>query len=417
MANTPAPSATSWQSGFWCLMGTQFQNAFSDNALKQLIILILLANSPPSAEDGLVAIGFAVFATPFILFSMLGGWLADRFSKQRIMVDVKLAEVGIMLFATFALSQDSLLLKLGAIFLMGCHSAIFAPSKYGILPEILPHGKLSWGNGILEFLTFMGIILGTYAAGAFRDAYKGREWIAGFVLVAVAVCGWFVSRRINQTPAANPNCPRRVNPVTDLWIQLKIMKENRDIWRACAGNTGFYFVAALVTMNMLVYGKSILLLNDTENSLLNVYLGVGIGLGSVVAGIASRGRIEYKLVPVGAVGLALSSFPMGLDGITAKTFYIALASLGFFAGIFIVPITTVLQDRPSPSSKGAVQGAVSVLSFLGIFAASLVQWVSRTYLGVTSGEVFWICGACALLTGAYAAISRGRMIQGEAAAS
>ena len=43
---------------------------------------------------------------------------------------------------------------------MGCHSAVFAPSKYGILPELLPHDRLSWGNGILELLTFLGIIFG-----------------------------------------------------------------------------------------------------------------------------------------------------------------------------------------------------------------------------------------------------------------
>ena len=43
---------------------------------------------------------------------------------------------------------------------MGTHSAIFGPSKYGSLPELLPERKLSWGNGILELGTFMAIILG-----------------------------------------------------------------------------------------------------------------------------------------------------------------------------------------------------------------------------------------------------------------
>ena len=43
---------------------------------------------------------------------------------------------------------------------MGIHSAIFGPSKYGLLPELVPTEKLSWGNGILELGTFMAIILG-----------------------------------------------------------------------------------------------------------------------------------------------------------------------------------------------------------------------------------------------------------------
>lgn len=421
--HTPSPSAIShvgWQRGFWSLMGTQFQNAFSDNALKQLIILVLLAGATASASgekknDELVAMVTAVFSAPFILFAMLGGWLADRNSKQRMMVYVKTAEMGIMAFAGVALWLESLPLLLGAIFLMGCHSAIFAPSKYGILPEILPHDKLSWGNGILELLTFLGVILGVVAAGIFSDAFlkEGRAWIAGPILMAIAFVGWLLSRQVTPVPAADPTCPVRINPVTDLWRQLSIMKQDRDLWRACWGNTGFYFISALVMMNMVVFCKDILKLTDTQNSMMNVWLAIGIGIGSVVAGYASRGRIEYRLVPIGALGLALSTVPMGMDGVTADTFRICMGCLGFSAGLFIVPVVTVIQHRPSPESKGAVQGSVSSLSFLGIMAAAGVQWVSRDAFGISSGQVFWLCGASALICGAYAAISRGRFIEVE----
>ena len=398
-------------------MGTQFQNAFSDNALKQLIILVLLASAATSAgeaeQDRMVSLVTAVFSAPFILFAMLGGWLADRNSKQRMMVYVKAAEMGIMAFAGVALALGSLPLKLCAIFLMGCHSAIFAPSKYGILPEILPHEKLSWGNGILELLTFLGVILGTVAAGIFSDFFKGSEWIAGPILVVIAFGGWILSRQVTPVPAADPTCPVRINPVTDLWRQLRIMKQDRDLWRACWGNTGFYFISALVMMNVVVFGKSVLNLTGTQNSMLNVWLALGIGFGSVVAGYASRGHIEYRLVPIGALGLALSTVPMGMEGVTADTFRICMATLGFSAGLFIVPVVSVIQHRPSPESKGAVQGAVSSLSFLGIMAAAGVQWVSRETFHISSGQVFWVCGASAIICGAYAAISRGRFIKVE----
>ena len=439
-------------------MVTQFQNAFSDNALKQLIILVLLASAAASTgdaeQDRLVSLVTAVFSAPFILFAMLGGWLADRNSKQRMMVYVKSAEMGIMAFAGLALWLKSLPLLLGAIFLMGCHSAIFAPSKYGILPEILPHEKLSWGNGILELLTFLGVILGTVAAGIFSDAFGARtiattettglvvgqiltgtdvpagaiitaftptsitiniglEWIAGPILMAIAFVGWLSSRNVTPVPAADPTCPVRINPVTDLWRQLRIMKQDRDLWRACWGNTGFYFISALVMMNMVVFCKKVLNLTDLQNSMMNVWLALGIGIGSVVAGYASRGRIEYRLVPIGALGLALSTVPMGMEGVTADTFRICMATLGFSAGLFIVPVVSVIQHRPSPESKGAVQGSVSSLSFLGILAAAGVQWVARETFQISSGQVFWVCGASAIICGAYAAISRGRFIKAE----
>ncbi len=398
-------------------MGTQFQNAFSDNALKQLIILVLLGSAAASAgdaeQDALVSLVTAVFSAPFILFAMLGGWMADRYSKQSVMIGVKLAEVFIMAFAAVALASGSLVMKLVAIFLMGCHSAIFAPSKYGILPEILPHEKLSWGNGILELLTFLGVIFGTVAAGYFADTFKGQEWVVGPILMGIALVGWVLSRQITPVPAADPACPMRINPVTDLWKQLRIMQADRDLWRACWGNTGFYFISALVMMNVVVFGKNTLHLSGLENSMLNVWLALGIGIGSVVAGYASRGRIEYRLVPLGALGLALSTIPMGMEGVTADTFRICMGTLGFSAGLFIVPVVSVIQHRPSPESKGAVQGSVSSLSFLGIMAAAGVQWIARETFHISSAQVFWVCGASAIICGAYAAISRGRFIEVE----
>jgi acyl-[acyl-carrier-protein]-phospholipid O-acyltransferase/long-chain-fatty-acid--[acyl-carrier-protein] ligase len=155
-----------WGRGFWALMFTQAQGAFSDNALKQLVIYLVLALHLGKQEEmAMSAKAGAAFALPFILFSMFGGWLADRCSKRSVMRWVKTAEIGIMLFAAWALASGRLGMQMGAICLMGVHSAIFGPAKYGILPEVLPVSKLSWGNGILELLTFLGIIGGIYAAG------------------------------------------------------------------------------------------------------------------------------------------------------------------------------------------------------------------------------------------------------------
>ena len=389
------------------MMATQFQNALSDNALKNLVILLVLARSMGEGErETYVALAGALFAAPFILFSMLGGWLADRFSKQLVMNRVKAAEVGIMLFAAVALALHSLPLELASVFLMGCHSAIFGPSKYGILPEILPADRLSWGNGILELLTFLGIIAGTVAGSVLAGQFKEQAWISGVLLAFLACIGFACSRGIPKVPAANPACPLRINPVTDLWVQVCAMRRDRDLWRANWGNTGFFFIAALVQMNLVLHAKRVLGLSETENGLLNAALAVGIGLGSCVAGYASRGRIEYRLIPAGALVMALATVPMGMHGVALWFFCVALVLLGLGGGLFIVPIAAVLQHRPSAETKGAVQGAASVLSFVGILAASGVQVVLSRTLGVESGGVFWFCGAAALATGVYVAASR-----------
>ncbi len=409
-----APDHPGWKRGFWSLMATQFQTAFSDNALKNLVVLLVLGSAMPADQrNTTVALAGGLFAAPFILFSMLGGWLADRFSKAAVMRAVKLAEVGIMLFAASALAFESVWLQLAAVFLMGCHSAIFAPSKYGILPELLPHDCLSWGNGVFELLTFLGIIFGIAASGFLAEAFAGRQEVSGLLLAGLALVGWACSRGITPVPAANPTCAARVNPATDLWARLRIMRTDRDLWRASWGNAGFFFVAALVQMNLVIHAEDVLALSKAQNAYLTLALALGIGFGSLAAGYASRGRIEYRLVPVGSAGLALCAVPLGLSGVGLTGFTMSLVGVGFFAGLFIVPIAAVLQHRPAPEDKGAVQGAANVLSFVGILGAAGAQWLGSTWLGLTSGEVFWLCGAAALATGAYAAISRGRFIEAE----
>lgn len=388
-------------------MITQFQNGFSDLALKTLIVFLVLSRPMPEEErNAYVAYAGALFSAPFIMFSMFAGWLADRFSKQRIMTYVKSAEIFIMLFAAVALHFENLYLELASVFLMGCHSAVFSPSKYGILPELLPTNKLSWGNGVLELLTFLGIILGTVAGGLLAAHMSQDRFLAGVALAVLAVGGWYTSQKIPKVPAADPMCPLRINPITDLITQLRQMRKDRDLWRANWGNTGFWFVATLVQMNLTIFAKNVLHLTDDQNGYLNAALGIGIGVGSASAGTLSRGRIQYGLVPLGAAGLALSTIPMGIEGISVFSFSLCLVALGLMGGFFIVPIAAVLQYRPTPETRGAVLAAANLVSFMGIFAVSAVQILLNKVLGLTPGQVFWVCGVVALLSGFYAVATR-----------
>ena len=125
--------------GFWALIVTQFQGAFSDNTLKWLAtFLVMQSGMSENVRDRLISIVGALFAIPFILFSMTGGFFADHFSKRRVVLGVKVFEVFVMSLALFSLATRQLYLTIFCVFLMGVHSAIFGPSKYGLLPELLP---------------------------------------------------------------------------------------------------------------------------------------------------------------------------------------------------------------------------------------------------------------------------------------
>jgi len=131
--------------GFWSLFFTQFQESFSDNAYKFLVIFFVTAMTLPGDRRHLLVllVGW-LFSLPFILFSMAGGYLADRFSKRSVVIGVKIAEIPVMGVALLGLALKSLPILLLAVFIRSTQSACFSPSKYGLLPELLPEKRLSF---------------------------------------------------------------------------------------------------------------------------------------------------------------------------------------------------------------------------------------------------------------------------------
>src|SRR6476620_7193096 len=163
---------TGWKRGFAGLMATQFLGALNEHGLKQLIVFLLIGMGLEQAQrDSLVLQVGVLFAVPYILFSMAGGYLADRFSKRSVTIATKVLEVLVMGLAIAGLASHDLTIEFIAVFLASTQAALFGPAKYGLLPEILPNSKLSWGNGVLELGTFVGVIVGTIAAGVMADRF------------------------------------------------------------------------------------------------------------------------------------------------------------------------------------------------------------------------------------------------------
>ncbi|HEX4264141.1 MAG TPA: acyl-[ACP]--phospholipid O-acyltransferase [Verrucomicrobiae bacterium] len=387
--------------GFWALIVTQFQGAFSDNVLKNLVIFVaIFGTTMTSAQQHQFgeSIG-ALFSLPFILFSMAGGYLADRFSKRSVMLGVKVFELAIMSLVLAGLWTLNRHILLACVFLMGTHSAFFGPSKYGSLPELLPERKLSWGNGLLELGTFMAIILGTVAAAVLSQKLDHRQWVSGFILIALAIFGFATCFGITRIPAADPAKKFNANFPSEVWRQLRAMRGDRPLWLAVIGNTYFNFLGALLLLNLFFYGADVLHVDETHIGFLNVALALGIGLGSVAAGYLSGGKIEYGLVPLGAVGLSVFSALLALPGLPVGKALVLLALLGFTGGFFIVPIAALLQHKPSRETKGEVQATANLLSFVGVFLASGAHWLLAQKLQFSPRAIF-LTGGVMTLAGA-----------------
>src|SRR5476651_1345574 len=392
--------------GFWALIITQFQGAFSDNVVKNLVILLALFGTSMTAVEKNhfgESIG-ALFALPFILFSMAGGFLADRFSKRSVMLGVKVFELLIMSLVFAGLLTLNKNLLLASVFLMGTHSAFFGPSKYGLLPELLPEKKLSWGNGLLELGTFTAIIFGTVAAAFFAKKFHGEQFWSGFILIALAIAGLTTSLGISCVPAADPSRKFRDDLIGQIFGQLRAIRQDRPLVLAFLGNTYFNFIGALLLLNLFFFGANVLHVDETKIGILNVALALGIGLGSAAAGYLSGGKIEYGLVPLGAFGLSIFSALLALPHLSVTDAVVLLSLLGFAGGFFIVPVAALLQHKPARENKGEVQATANLLSFVGVFLASGAHWLLAQHFQLSPRAIFLVGGVLTFLGAIYVLI-------------
>ncbi len=385
--------------GFWSLFAAQFQESFSDNAYKFFLIAVVTAMELTKIQrDALIFEVGALFSIPFILFSMSGGYLADRFSKRSVIIGLKIAEVLVMGLALVGLATHSFSILIIALFLRSTQSACFSPSKFGLLPELLPERQLSWANGVLELGIFLAIILGTVAGSTMHDTFTSELWWAGIVLVVLSLFGLAAGAGIDRVPAADPRKKYNLNFLSEFLAQHRYMRKDRTLFLAVLGNSFFYFVAALLQFNIVIYATDVLNISGMRASSLQAAVAIGIGLGSFLAGYLSGPRIEYGFIPLGAIGLTVFSMLLSLPGLSFTSISIGLVLLGFAAGFFVVPINALIQHRPDAAMKGAIIGASNLQSWIGILLASAFYYFLSSVCHFGPASIFLICGLMTLGT-------------------
>ena len=388
--------------GFWALIATQFQGAFSDNILRNLLLSMIVGMQMQKTErETFVSVVTFLFSIPFLLLSMPGGWLADRFSKRQVTLWTKVMEFGSMLLATAGLATHTLWLTLAALTLVASQAALFGPSKYGLLPELLPERRLSWGNGVIELGTFIAIILGTVGGAWMGEHFSGREVYAGYVLLGLAAAGFVTSLGIDRVPAAAPEKRFRANVLSDLGTQIGVMRKDRALFLAVLGNTYFWFLGSLLFSTIVVYGPDVLHVGQAKTGYLNATLAIGIGLGSMVAGWISDNKIEYGLIPLGSIGMTVTGLILGVRPHGLLGSAVLLGLLGFWAGFYAVPVNALIQHRPAPEQKGGIIAAANLLSFVGIALSSGVYFFFTAFVQLNPRGVIVVASLITACSTAY----------------
>jgi acyl-[acyl-carrier-protein]-phospholipid O-acyltransferase/long-chain-fatty-acid--[acyl-carrier-protein] ligase len=389
--------------GFFCFFCTQFLGAFNDNFYK--IIVTLVALDIPAAAGGgneyIPLIG-GLFILPFLFFSGYAGHLADVYSKRNILVAVKVFEIVAMSLGFLAFFADRIEPMLVVVFLMGLHSTIFSPAKYGILPEMLPDKDLSRGNGLLEMSTFLAIILGTSVGGAIYEAWKDRLGWIGVVLIFIAVLGTLTSLGITKVRPSGAAKRFVLNPLAEIWHGTKRLYSDQPLWLTVMGISYFWFLGAFLQMVLPLFGKEILHLGETRIGLLWTFAALGIGLGSLAAGRLSGDKVELGLVPIGSIGMGIFSIVFFLSQSSFAWTAASLVCLGFWGGFFAVPLNALLQQRSGREDKGRLIATNNVFNTIGVLLASVMLWSMANLLGVPPDRMILVLGLLTFVMTAYA---------------
>lgn len=372
---------------FWLLTCSQFLGAFNDNLFKQFILILAttltaqgLINFSWWPQDPQPIAG-AVFSLPFVMFALVGGFIADRFSKRSVIVTMNFIEILVMVTGFAALYygtidiNTSVILCMVTLFFMGTQSSLFGPSKYGTLPEIVREERLSWANGIIQMTTFTAIILGT-ALPLIKFLREREEPFAyhtsGYFFVGIAMIGWLLSLGIRKRPPAGPE--RRfqkslfLTPVHAIQ-EIRYLSRDKELILAVLAAAWFSLIGAMALFVINSYGTNVLGLTDAGSSLFFWCAG-GIALGSLLVGFISGPRVELGIVPIGIVGMSLGFMVTGWLTPGDWNIQIALLITGVFGGFYSIPLRSLIQQRPKKEEKGRVLGAAELIDWIFILSAA-----------------------------------------------
>ncbi|RLA77385.1 MAG: acyl-[ACP]--phospholipid O-acyltransferase [Epsilonproteobacteria bacterium] len=389
--------------GFLPYVVVVFLNAFTDLGHK-----IIIQNTVFKIYDGetqiiLTAIVNALILLPFIMLFSPSGFIADRFSKSRVMrISAGLAVI-ITLMITLSYYLGMFELAFVMTFLLAVQSAIYSPAKYGYIKELVGNNYITMGNGVVQAVTTVSILSGIFVYSIFFENYlEGVNYQSsseilqhiapiGWLLVFGSVIEFFLAYRLPDTHIENE---KRFS--FSSYIRMEYLKKNlmmlhqkEIIFTSILGLSLFWGISQVVLSSFPEYAKNTIGITNTiiVQGMMAV-AGIGIVIGSVIAGKVSRNHIEIGTIPLGALGITLSL--LLLPSVTHPVFLaLNFFMFGVASGLFIVPLNALIQYHSKEHELGIVLAGNNFIQNVVMFSF-LTMTVLFALMGLESIGLFYL---------------------------
>lgn len=340
---------------FALLILGQLTSLFGNFILKLALSMYVLEITGSAA----VFAGILSAATiPTILFSPLGGILADRANKRNIMVTLDaLTGVSVLCAALFLSEGNALAVISILLILLSVLGAFETPTVQACIPAMLQGDHITKGNAVVNQTASLSYLIAPMLGGVLYTLFDLKP-----VMYASVVC-FFVTAlfecfiRLDQQPSQNSSLVGSTIKEDFLSSMRYILKEQTDISKMLL-LTAFsrFFVMGVITIGLPFIVRTVLGLNAQYYGAAESTLAIATILGSIAAGFLAGKLKIHKLS-------------------------LLLSLLGIFilpAGIaFLLPVNSIIKYIINVVSLCGIQVAISIFS---IFAVSLIQQRTPNHL-------------------------------------
>jgi acyl-[acyl-carrier-protein]-phospholipid O-acyltransferase/long-chain-fatty-acid--[acyl-carrier-protein] ligase len=396
--------------GFLAFVSVAFINAFVDLGHKIIIQNTLFKTFDGQQQILLTAVVNGLILLPFIMLFTPAGFISDKYPKHRVMRFSAWAGVLVTLLITLCYYQGWFVAAFGLTFVLALQSAFYSPSKYGYIRELVGTSRLSEGNGWIQAATMVAILSGIVVFSLLFEMRLGEllqlPQDPAQVVQQIAPLGWFlVAGSVLEAVLAHrlPALTQTDNSLQFDWPayrrgrtlahNLSHIAAIRPIWLSIIGLATFWSISQVMLAVFPAFAKETL---GEQNTFViqgtMALAGIGIMVGSMLAGRLSRHHINTGLIPLGAGGVALGLvlLPHAASlGFSALLFLI----IGLFGALMIIPLNALIQFNADRHDSGRILAGnnfiqnVAMLSFLGLT-------VLCAYAGISG---LWLLYALALL--------------------
>ena len=347
------------------------------DAMLVVAIGLFVTRLTGSARD--VGVVLAAYSTPLVVFVLLGGAIADRLPRQRVMIASDLARGALHVLAAVLIATGAVrvghLVAIGIAF--GVADAFFRPAAIGLVPQTVPEDDIQRAMGLMglsrEVATFVGPALAT---GLVLGV--GAAWTFGLDALSFVVSALLLARirpraRGDGADTDSASLARQLREGWDAvrarsWVWATVLAFSTALFTALAP---FFVLGASLAEDL--YGRT------AVYGWANAAWGIGTATG-VVVGARLRPRRPLLTAQLLAVGWPASIAAFALrPPVAVLLALMVLAGAGI--GVFGVLWETALAERIPPH----LLSRVSAYDWLGSLALVPLGYVVAGPLGEALG--------------------------------